>query len=422
MTNYNTLLLSLEKKKLIAILVAGTTALLICLIVAPLKAPIMKGKQTETFKKCDSTQAFNCISTQNEQEFYLKIREVKKENNFLYLEIVPKFRGKPKELDLRYYFDVKDDNDDTVKSSNRTETFRDGDAAVSYFISYAKHEEYRISLKFYDSLENIIELEFRISFVNAGFFEFVKIVKYFFFTFTLCGILLFFYKTRAAKFRYMQFETINLLLMNFSLLIFNEPLFAAYTSSPVFGLTSTAISVFCNVQFICALIMFWLFMLKKLNNPYCKNIIKLIEFIFICSLFSFLFVIYVYVESDFKFDSNYDWKENLKNEREIIYNVLITLLVLFATWMMVLMAISLRKWREKGFCTRQKVYWAINYAIIIITFIFIGLGFIRKMQIGSILLSVISLYNIYFSILLFLSIPDMEEYKKWVDQTTRIKP
>ena len=417
-SNYKTLLLSLSKKKIIAILIAGIAAFIICMIIALAKAPEMQGEKEEIFYRCEN-EAFNCISDQSEQEFYLKVKNVEKENSFLYLEIIPKFDGNSKESKLKYHFVVTDDNQKEVKSFKASEIFKDGQVAVSHFISYAKEEAYEIRLKFYDDLGDISELKFKISYVRAEFFYFTLIAKYIFFVYSLCGIILFFYKTRAVKFRYMHFETINSLLMNFSLLIFNEPLMAAYTSKSVFGITSTAISVFCNVQFICALIMFWLFMLQKLNNPYCKNVIKLVEFIFICSLFAFLFVIYVYVESDIKFNSNYDWEKDLKDERETIYIVFISVLVLFAVWMIVLIGMSLRKWKGDIFCKREKIYCAINYAIIILTFIFIGLGFIRKMQLGSILLSVISLYNIYFSILLFVSIPDINDYKEWIDQSVK---
>jgi hypothetical protein len=155
-------------------------------------------------------------------------------------------------------------------------------------------------------------------------------------------------------------------------------------------------------------------MLKKLNNPYCKKIITLVEFIFISSLFAMLFVIYVYVQSNLKYDTSYNWEKDLEGARKIIYQVVISILVLFAFWMFVLMLMSLRKWRDDSFTYREKVYWGFNYALIVISFVFIGLGYLQKLEYGQILLIIVSLYNIFFSVSLLVSTPELSLFNNWM--------
>lgn len=412
-------LFSLKPEPLIYVVVSGVALFVLCVILAFIVAPEMISSDDEVFERCSDVQTFNCISNQSEQEFLVIVSDVKKENNYLRFKIVPYIDADSDNIGVNLTLVIRNSDEDEVKSFNGVKKFEDGKDVISHFISYARDNEYTLRLKIFDEISNVQKLKFEVTFINSDFFKFVLGIKYFFFAYMLSVIAYFFYKTHRIKFRYMHFQTISSLVMCFSVLIFNEPLIGAYTTNALFGISATAISIFCNVQFICVLIIFWLLMLQELNNPYCKNIIKLFEFIFICSLFSFLFVIYIYVESNLKYNPKYDWETDLEKTWRIIYIVLITVITLFAVWMIVLILMSIRLWGNENFTTKKKIYWGFNYAIIVISFLFIGLGYIQVMQYSEILFSVIALYNIYFSILLFVSIPDYTSYKKWVDKLSQ---
>ena len=391
----------------------GIAGFIVCLFVSVFSTPKMIDSEKQEFDKCGSSETFNCISNSSQQEFLIYVEDVDKMNNYLYFEVIPKLSSIEK---VFANFSITDDRKDgEVYNKYKEFTFESNKAIISHLIPRIEDDnlKYKVRLKLLSPVSTLSSLSIKVHYLNSDFFIYLVTTKYVFFTYMLIFIIIFFIKTRRMIYRYLPFETYTSLIMCFSVLIFNEPLIAGY---PEFSeVSAISVSVFSNVQFICSLVLYWLFMLKKLNNPYCQRLIILVEFIFISSLFSLLFVIYVYVQSNLKYDSKYNWEKDLEGSRKIIYQVIISILVLFATWMFVLIAMSFRKWKGDELSRREKIYWAFNYILIVISFIFIGLGYIQKMEYGQILLVIVALYNIFFSILLYVSIPEFTSYNNWID-------
>lgn len=407
------LLHRMKRRKILMIVGLGIVGFVICLFVAGFSTPDMIDSKKEEFYACPNEKTFNCISRSSQQEFLIYVEDVDKTNNYLYFEV--ESEGKLIEKVFANFSITDEKNDEEIYNKYKEFNFGSNKSIISHLISHIKenNSKYKVQLKLFSQVNDLTSLTIRVFYLDSNFFIYLVTTKYFFFTYMLTFIIIFFIKTRKMIYRYLPFETYTSLMMCFSVLIFNEPLIAGY---PDFSeISAISVSVFSNVQFICSLVLYWLFMLKKLNNPYCQKLIILVEFIFICSLFCLLFVIYVYVQSNLKYDDKYNWEKDLEGARKIIYQVIISILVLFATWMFILMVMSLRKWRGDELSYREKIYWAFNYILIIISFIFIGLGYIQKMEYGQILLVIVALYNIFFSILLYVSIPETKSYNDWID-------
>ena len=409
---------SKKRSTVLIVCVLAFVLYLVCIIVAALATPEMiKEKEKKTIKCTDEIYE-NCRIFENVTRIDIRIEDMTKKNHFFYYEIVCDFENKGQDAWISNL--VSGNNGGKphkVKESNESYSLEDEVQEKMIYIPYIKYETYNIETIIKMNFEQVRSIKVKFSYMAIDYFNFLIATKYVFLSLTLMSIILFCINSRNVRILDWPFETASSFIMNISLLIFNEPLIAAYTE--FFGIAYSSISIFCNCQFVCALVMYWMISLQRQTLKKYLYYIYAIEFIFIIALFVFYFLVYLYIEMNLLYNDEYDWKHDFSQKFTVLYQVLIEILVILGAWILFLMIIVFKKFIYLDF--RAKVLWFVSYSVILITFFFIGYGYFRLMPGGQILLCVVSLYNLYFHLLLYLSTPDREAYLKAIEESNKFE-
>lgn len=402
-----------RKSSLLIAIIISLSLFITSIIVAYTAGPEITIIKSKTFVKCGTLNDIECVLSFHNQEFSVTILDINYYNQLLYLKLIPMNSVDIiSNITLNFTLVGQDTNKThKIKSTNKTYSMKclDGECNtyVLFYVPYIEYSSYKLSL-FLINAPDIEKIKLELTYINKSFTEFVIGVKYFFFSLCVVSLFIFFYTTRKIPFRLVNFEPASILIMNISLLIFNEPLVGAYKE--FYGVSSSALSVFCNVQFIACLIMFWLLSLQHFKRFRCKILVIIIEFMLISLLFALLFVAYMYANVNLKFDPTYDWKNDFNNKTYAVFSVIIAVLVCFALWILLLSIWSLCGMEQDR---RKKVFRGMNFIMMIITFVFIGVGYFQPIpSSGPILLITTSLFNFYFLTILWMFTPVYESYRE----------
>jgi hypothetical protein len=390
-----------RKSSLLIVVILSLSLFITSIIVAYTAGPEIAIVKSKTFAKCGTLNDMECVMSFNNQEFSVTILDINYYNQLLYLKLIPMNSVDIiSNITLNFTLVGQDTKKfHKIKSKNKTYSLKcldgDCDTYVLFYVPYIEYSSYELNLILVNT-PDIEKVKLELTYINKSFTKFVIGVKYFFFSLCVVSLIIFFYTTWKIPFRLFDFESLSILIMNISLLIFNEPLIGAYKE--FYGLSSSALSVFCNVQFIACLIMFWLLSLQHFKRFRCKILAIIIEFALISLLFALLFVAYMYANVNLKFNPTYDWKNDFNNKTYAVYSVIIAILVCFALWILLLSVWSLCGMEQDR---RKKAFRGMNFVMMVITFVFIGVGYFQP-----------TLFNLYFLTILWMFTPIYESYKE----------
>ena len=409
---------SKKRSTVLIVCVLAFAFYLVCVIVAALATPEMIKEKEKTTIKCNDVIYENCRIFDEAVGLDITVEDMTKKNHFFYYEIVCDFenRGQKARISNSVYGN-NGGKAHKVQASNESYSLEDDVGEKMIYVPYIRYDTYKIFTLITMNFEQVRSIKVRFSYMAIDYFNFLIATKYVFLCFTLVSIISFFINSRDVRIIDWPFETASSFIMNVSLLVFNEPLIAAYTE--FFGIAYSSVSIFCNCQFLCALVMYWMVILQRQMIKKHLYFMYTVQILFVITLFVFYFLVYLYVEMNLLYNREYDWKHDFSKKSSILYQVLIAIVVIIGAWILFLMIIFSKTMIYFDF--RQKALWFVNYSVILITFFFIGYGSFRLMPGGQIFLCVVSLYNIYFYLLLYLSTPDREAYRKEIEERNKFE-
>ena len=400
----------LDRKKkwvLVSVTVAGLMSLLACLIVAGTCTPDMIKSQSLFLEKCASNSTDSCFPSKNSLTIQLVINSIRKKNHFLYYE----FYGYPYDKEIKQAMKFKltggneGENYKKVKNEGKIYTIKDSEPIGLFYIPYPKYENYKLELTLNTTDSNLSALKIKINYMEIDYFDFLIIAKYSFLGLTLANIVYFIINAWSIKLKDWQFETTLNFLTCLSLLLYNEPLIGLYTE--FFGIGYTAVSVFCNSQFLCFAIIYFIFLLQRISILSRLKIVYFIEILAVAGLFGFYFTLYFLLEWNFIYKEKFNY-HNIEDLYLKLFKALIAIIVFISFVLIVYMCLGVKNWIHRDL--RYIIYWTINYCMIVLTFVFLGMGYFRLLAGGKVLLSVMALNNIYFNIMVWLATPDKKSY------------
>ncbi|OMJ75028.1 hypothetical protein SteCoe_25909 [Stentor coeruleus] len=413
---------SSKKPVICSIIALGFLAFIICIIVAATVTPEVVDSESLTIENCNKGGTLLCFDSKDLIHTYHMNLILEKYNQFLYLEIDFNSNNTiDSELGFNFTLLAEDGKSNhLIKKKNRT---IDIDCEKGYcksrsllYIPYIYYTDYSLTLAINGSLETD-SMIFRLKFITKEFTKYFLGVKYFFFSISVISNLLFILSIRRIPFRFWSFQTRLVGVMGISLMIFNEPLLAATLNllSPGWS----GLSVFCNIQFVVFLLLFWLASLQHFQDFKCKIIALILEAIFLVIIFSLLFVVYLYATINYRYNPTFDWKKQYGKPERAIYGAFIFFIVAFALWIAFLTIWSLLNFNS--YMLRDKIFRISNIIMMIVTFIGIGVGSFQPLpRTTTLLLLSVAVFNIYFIIVQWLYTPSYFSYLQYIQEIATI--
>ena len=398
-----------RRNQLVAVMSIAIVSFVLCLIIAGVFAPEILKNKTALLIRCPPGLAQNCISSSDEQVFTYTLVNFNKLNQLLYFEMLPQ-SDITINTTLNTNFTLTGSNDGTVSvilNTTKNITFECAggscDSHRIFYLPYIYYDTYTLNYEV-NNLIPVDQITFTLTYINKEFTIFTLILKSVFLFLSIISQSIFFCRLRKIPFRFWSFHTRIILLMGISLIVFNEPLLGATIAFLDPGWSG--LSVFCNVQFMACLILYWLYTLQHFLkiNPICKVALAVIEFAFMMMLLGLTIAFYLYVTLNYRYNPMFDWRTSSQlTDREILVAI-ICLLVVFALWILVLTVWGCFTCR--GEPIRERVFRVLNTAMMIITFFAAGSGAFQPVPRTAIMLLVaVAVFNIYFMLMMCLYTP-----------------
>lgn len=413
---------SSKKSVICSIIALGFLAFIICIIVAATVIPDVIDSESLTILNCDKGGTLLCYDSKALMHTYHMNLLLEKYNQFLYLEM-DFASNKTIESEIGFNFTLLGKNgksEHLIKKKNKDIDIdcENGNCKSRslLYLPYIYYTDYSLTLAVNGSIETD-SMTFRLKFITHEFTKYFLGVKYFFFSISFLSNLLFFLSIRRVPFRFWSFQTRLVGVIGISLMIFNEPLLAATLNllSPGWS----GLSVFCNIQFVVFLLLFWLASLQHFQDFKCKNIALIIEAIFLIIIFSLLFAVYLYATINFRYNPTFDWKKQYGKPERATYGAFIFFIVAFALWITFLTIWSLLNFNS--YMVRDKIFRISNIIMMIITFIAIGVGSFQPLpRTPTLLLLSVAVFNIYFIIVQWLYTPSYYSYLQYLQENVTV--
>jgi hypothetical protein len=291
----------------------------------------------------------------------------------------------------------------------------DCDSELLCYIPYIDYETYTVQFTVYGEIP-VDSIQFSINFITKEFTVFFLGTKYFFLAISLINLVFYAITMYQVGLKLWPRESFLSMSIGISLFIFNEP-FLSLTLSKLTPEWS-GVSVVCNTQFACMLLIFWFLMLHNDLPPNYWLASFLAESIIVFIFFVLLNVVYMFTTIELKYDPTFSWQESFPDKIKNIYITVITFLVLFGIWMIVLVVRSFINIGSKSL--RQKFMIGSVVIMIFISFILIGVGAFQPLpRSGTLLLLTVSFYNIYFAALLWILKPSKEAFNLYKEEVNK---
>jgi hypothetical protein len=401
-------LISIKYRLLVILIALAGVSLVICLIVAGSALPDFFKNKEATIVKCENEYS-EC--SYMDKRFTIKVfmDKMNSKNHFIFYEIVPNMRNSEIDAKISVVAYADADNDrKKVKESEKSITFQDGKSEKIAYIPYINYDSYEIKTVIKMEFKELKSFKIKVSFMNADFFTFLIAVKYFFFSLSIISIVIFSVRSRKISIKNWPFESKSSLAISISLIFYNEPLIGAYTL--FFNKSYTGLSIFCNIQFLSALLLFWMISLQRplmKNNSILQVIFFSLEIFFTLGLSALYFICYLHVEMKLLNEDGFEWNKHLDTQSKAAFIAFIVVICIIASWVVFLLIYSIfslvKRW--KTFQAEEEILCLAHVWSIIVGFVFIGLGYFRLMPGGQILLSAVAFFNIYFYVLLWICTP-----------------
>ena len=410
-----------KKSSICGLLIVAFISFIICVIVAAVAAPEIIGDSTMKYVPCDSSHRSLCFLKGHHNNTVFFHVDLEPYNQIFYL--VADFTSK-EELSqkMNYSLRITSRSGDDVKNiTKKHEKMKlrceDGncDSEILFYIPYIEYETYTVMFTVFDEIP-VDSMTFSIFFITEEFTVFFLGTKYFFLAISIINLVFFCIAMYQVGLRLWPRESFLVMSMGISLFIFNEPFLSLTLSKLTPGWSG--VSVVCNTQFACMLLVFWFCILHNDMNPTYWLISFVSEIVLVFILFVLMNVVYMFTTIELKYDPTFSWEEDFPRQVRDIYIVIITLLVLFGIWIVVLIVRSLLTIGNKSL--RQKFMNGSVVVMVLITFILIGVGAFQPIpRSGTLLLLTVSFYNIYFTVLLWILRPSKEAFNQYKEEVNK---
>lgn len=407
----------ISKRSVILVMyLTGLLTLIVCITVASTVSPPLTDENKFFFKNCLATSSIICLAKSAPITLSISMTPY---NQVLYLDTYFT-SNKLIETDVTYNFTLTSTSEAETKNvlkETQTKSLSCENSQCKlielFYLPYVKNSVYKFSIQF-NNVNDIDSLQLRFTYIHEKFTAFLLGVKYFFLAISIVSQSVFIYYSVKVPLRLWTPQTRIVGIMGISLIVFNEPLLAATIKE----LTPewSAISVFCNIQFIACILMYWIITLQQNINLPFKKIFLGVEISILLLIFSLMFVVYMYVTILFKYDPGYDWKNDFGKTEQSVFITAIVFLVVIAVWLVVLVIWN-NIWPKK-----QNISNTILSTVMIgLCFIALGLGAFQPFPKASgLLLGFVALFNIYFILLQWLFTPSYSSYLEFLSSKSQI--
>lgn len=418
MENENPVKVRLEYWKRYEFLIAvglSAASFILCLILALTLSPTITIEKTSTLIRCPPGMNENCISSADQQNITYDLIDFTKFHQLLYFTMLP---ISPRTISTKVSVNITltgydGDHKTNILKKQENISFEcvDGicESYLIFYLPYISHDKYRVEM-FVNNLIPVEQIDFTLTYINKEFSKFALAVKSVFLVLSIGSMTFFLCRVRKVPFRFWGFQTRILGLMGVSLIIFNEPLLGATVTflDPHWS----GISVFCNVQFIACLILYWLFSLQDFVQFKYKLVVSIIEIVSICILFSLIFALYYYVTVNYRYNPTFNWSTEGSVTNRQILGAIIFFLVAFALWTLVLTVWSCVHCKNES---KRGVFFRVtNGILMVITFLATGTGVFQPVpRAATMVLISVALFNIYFMLLMTLFTPSLASYNSY---------
>lgn len=376
----------------------------ICGLVAAFLSPPIISSHAVDIYKCVENISEMCYSNTTTHEVWSgSIPSTSRLNQLLYMTVTPYSKkdiifNMTMEILVTHQFKILADNQKTALI-----TCKDGNCntVVIFYLPYLEYENYRVIIRHKSQiLSDMVEIN--LSYVDSLYSKYQLATKYTFLVLSLLSFVNFLMHSCKVPMRLWSFEAKLLLFLGPSLIVFNEPLLALtiYYMNPVWS----AVSVFCNVQFLAVLFLFWQFSLQNYRKISYRKLYISLEILVVSALSGLIFTGYLYVHQKLRFDPTYDWQSSLTENYKEIYIAVLGLLTILACWILFLACRALKSlWK---FTIRQKVMMSVNVIFIGLGFAGVAIGAFQPIpKYSSLLLLYESGFNLYVILLEFMYSP-----------------
>ena len=403
-----------KKNQLLWVFTGALTLFIVCVIIAATAAPKIFDGKTLDYNLCKSSGdsfCFNYFRTENYAYFNVKLSP---QNQIFYLQL--DFYSKTEiDEEIKYDLFIMDSVDYRsmiYREENKTIRIRctkgECDSELIFYIPYLKDNEYTVDLRLY-GLIPVDSMAFKIRYISKEFTQFFLVTKYFFLALSILAIAYFAYNLCYTKFRSLSTESKFSGFMLLSLFVFNEPFLYLTLSKMTYNWT--AFSIFCNFQFVASIIIFWFQILKKDFKLIFKISTSIAECLIVCAFFIIMCVAYGLTIKEQKKNPTFSWEYDLPDLGKKIFITGLSLLIILSSWMVTYIGFSITKLiqslrNEENFTIKKSFMVIFVYFMIVITFLFIGIGAFQPVpRSGTLLLACVSFFNILLILLSWVYTP-----------------
>jgi Wnt-binding factor required for Wnt secretion len=409
-------------QKIFKVVCLAVVCFVCCGCVALYQSPRIVNTYSLMISKCSAASTTLCYN-QETSEIYLLDIEVQKSNQFVYLQI--EFESNDRiQSSLVLKFTVTgrlgQSTHQLVETNQNVSISCENsncDTVTLFYIPYISYTTYLVDLQIVGVIPTD-SIEFSLKCMNQNFIYFLLSVKYIFLMASIISYAYFVLAIKAIPYRYWSYQTKLVGIISISLIIFNEPLLYFNISFP--GPEWSSVSVFCNVQFMAFLIIYWLGSLQQFTRFKYKKLAITIESVFIVILFTLVFLAYLYANVNLKYDPVYDWRSEFNETNKNIFIGVLVFTGLFILWIGVLTVWSFANFLTSDF--REKIFKGSNTCMMVFTFVGIYFGSFQPIpSTATLFLISVGLFNIYFIMLQWLytpSLPSYLEYKQVIESST----
>ena len=411
----------LKKSSICGIIISACVLFTICGIVAATASPHIIGESPLKYIACDANRHSQCFLKNNHNNTIFFRVNLEPYNQMLYL-IADFESNKDLSKEINYTLKITSSSDGKVQNvTNKFKSMKlncadgDCDSELLFYIPYIEYETYSVQFTMFGKIP-VDSIHFSINFITKEFTVFFLVTKYFFLAVSILNIIFYAITMYQVGLRLCPRESVLVMSISVSLFIFNEP-FLSLTLSKLSPEWS-GVSVVCNTQFACMLIVFWFCMLHNDLTPGYWSVSFLGESIVVFIFFVLLNVVYMFTTIELKYDPTFSWQESFPDQIKSIYITVITFLVLFGIWIIVLFIKSFVNIGSKSL--REKFMIGSVLVMVLITFILIGVGAFQPIpRSGTLLLLTVSFYNIYFTALIWILKPSKEAFNLYKEEVQK---
>ena len=403
----------LSKSKLFLTVSGFLFVFVACVLIALLLTPSIIKSHTVNIYKCDKDKNINCYLNTTHEVWEGKIPNVSRLNQLLYMTATPVSAN---DLEFNMTMEILVMHKlviiaDNIKKGSISCKKGVCNTIVIFYLPYLEYNDYEVIIR-HKSRILADSVEINLSYIESVYSLYPLFTKYGFFGLSVVAFIQFLVFSLKIPFSLWSFEAKLLLGLGGSLIVFNEPLLfvTIFFMNPLWS----AVSVFCNTQFLAFILIFWLLDLQHYRKSVYNICYIIIGVLLVSILFGLVFTGYLYIHEKLRYDPTYDWQHDLDNEyKEIFFGILLSALVIIC-WILFLSCRALSQINQLS--NRERMMKEFDILMIGFGFVGIAIGAFQPIpKYSSLLLIFESGVNLYVILLQLLFSPTSDsivEYQK----------